>query len=116
MARGETIRKGFKTLFLASKGFSPQGSKLASSEVLEDGEFRKQAYKSLKTGLVKAFNEIQLAIELDVMPNNVLDMLIEEAKKGIDAKKEKREVERILSKANKDDIRTEDTDISKFFK
>ena len=43
-------------------------------------------------------------------------MLIEEAKKEIDAKKDKQEIDRLLAKANKDSIQTENVDISKFFK
>lgn len=116
MAKGETTRKGLKNLYLASKGVSPQGSKLDESEKLKDDEFKTKAFVSLKTSLLKVFNEIQLAIDLNVMPDGVLDMLIEEAKKEIDAKKDKQEIDRLLAKANKDSIQTENVDISKFFK
>jgi len=44
MAKGETTRKGLKNLYLASKGVSPQGSKLDESEKLKDDEFKTKGF------------------------------------------------------------------------
>lgn len=56
MAKGETTRKGLKNLYLASKGVSPQGSKLDESEKLKDDEFKTKAFVSLKN---RSFKSIQ---------------------------------------------------------